>query len=118
MLLCGCLLDGAAAPCHCVLQHARRDRMPFGVIAVEEAVRRRRVDGHQGKLPPQIHRILDAGVEPLAADRVMHMRGVPRQQDSSVAIGRCLPGHVSCPGNPSGAVDSVICSIDGDERVA
>ena len=102
---------------HRVLQHSRRDRMPFGVIAVEETVRRRPV-GYPGKLPPQIHRILDAGVEALTADRVVHMRGVPRQQDSPVAIGHRLSGHVGCPENPSGAVDSIICSVDGDQRFA
>ena len=51
---------------HGVLQHPRADRMPLGVVGVQQAVRRCPLD-HLGELPSQVHRILHAGVEPLAA---------------------------------------------------
>ena len=60
---------------HRVAQHACRDRMPLGVVRIQEAFRRRPPD-HLGQLPSQIHRILHTDVEPLSAHRVMHVCGV------------------------------------------
>src|SRR3712207_6975188 len=52
----------------------------LGVVGVEEALRCGPVD-HLGQLPAQVHRVLDAGVEALAADRGVHVRRVAGQQD-------------------------------------
>ena len=102
---------------HRIAQHARSDRVPFGVVGIEEAVGRCLLD-HLGQLPSQIHRILHTGVEALSADRVMHVRGVAGQQDPSVAVGRGLACHIGEPGNPSGTVDPVVRPVDGDESLA
>lgn len=87
------------------------------MVAIEKTFRGFLVD-HLGQLPSQIHRILHAGVESLSADRVVHVRGVAGQQDSSVPVCLGLPGHVGEPGDPGGAVDSVIGPARGDESFA
>ncbi|GCC45157.1 hypothetical protein chiPu_0029431, partial [Chiloscyllium punctatum] len=64
---------------HGVAQYAGRHRMPLGLIAVEQAVRRCQLD-HLGELPAQIHRVLHADIEALSAHRRMHMGGIAGQQ--------------------------------------
>ena len=102
---------------HRVAQHAGADRVALGVVGVEQALRRRPLD-HLGQLPPQVHRVLHAGVEALSAHRGMHVRGVAGQQHPPFAVGRRLPGHVGEPRDPGGAVDPVVGPVDGDERLA
>ena len=102
---------------HRVAQHARGDRVTLGVVGVEQAVRRRPLD-HLRQLPSEVHRVLHADVEALAAHRGMHVRGVAGEQDAPVAIGRGLPGHVGEPRDPGGAVDPEVGAVDGDERLA
>ena len=111
--------SGAAEPDrrHRVPQHAGRDRVALGVVAVEEAFRRCPVD-HLGQLPAQVHRILHAGVEALSTVRGMHVRGVAGQQHPSVAVGRGLPRHVGEAGDEGGTVDPVVGPVDDDERLA
>ena len=100
-----------------VAQHAGSDRVALGVVGVQEAVRRCLLD-HLGELPSQVHRILHADVEALAAHRVVHVRGVAGQQHPPVAIGLRLPGCIGEPGDPGGTVDPVVGSPYGDERLA
>ena len=102
---------------HRVAQHAGGDRVPLGVVGVEQALRRRPLD-HLGQLPAQVHRVLHADVEALPADRGVHVRGVAGQQHAPVAVGRGLPGHVGEPRDPGGAVDPEVGPVDGDERLA
>src|SRR6185312_12169716 len=59
-----------------------------------------------------------ADVEALAADRVVHVRGVTREQHSTLPVGRRLPGHVREPGDPARAVHPEVRSPHGDERLA
>ena len=61
-------------------QHAGSDRVPLGVVRVEQALGRRLLD-HLGQLPAEVHRILHAGVEALPADRGVDVRRVAGQQD-------------------------------------
>jgi hypothetical protein len=64
---------------HRVLQDAGRDRVPLGVVAVQQALRRG-PRHHLGQLPTEVDRILHADVEALPAHRVMHVRGIPREE--------------------------------------
>jgi hypothetical protein len=75
---------------HRVAQHARSNRVAFGMVGIQEALRRRPLD-HQGQLPSQIHRILHAVVEALSTVRGMYVCGVVGQQDPSLAVGHSLP---------------------------
>ena len=102
---------------HRVAQHAGSDRVPLGMVRIEEAFWRRLLDD-LGQLPSQIHRILHTDVEALSARRVMHVRGVAGQQHPSLAVGSCLPSHIGEPRDPGGTVDPVIGPVDGDERLA
>lgn len=99
-----------------VAQHALADRMPFGVVGVQQGGWRRAAD-HQGQLPAQIHRILHAGVQSLPAHRVMDVCGVPGQQHPPVTVARRLACRIGEPGNPTGTVDSVIRAVDRDQRL-
>ena len=108
----------ASAVCAIVFCSTRAaDRVPLGVVGVEQALRRRPLD-HLGQLPAQVHRILHADVEALPAHRGVHVRGVAREQHAALAVGRRLPGHVGEPGDPGRAVHAVVRPVDGDERVA
>ena len=93
------------------------DRVALGLIAVQQAFGGRPLD-HLGQLPSQVHSILNAEVETLSARRVMHVRGIARQQDAPVAIGGCLTRRIVEPGNPNRTVDPVVCPIYRDERLA
>ena len=73
---------------------------------------------HLGELPAEVHGILHAGVEALAALRGMHVCGVPGQQDTALTVGHCLPRHVGEPGDPAGAAEPVVGPVDGDECLA
>ena len=109
-----------AAECdlrHGVVQHPGTDRMPFGVVGVQQALGRRPLD-HLGQLPSQVHGILHARVEALAALRGMHVGGVAGQQDPTVAIGRRLPRHVGEPGDPAGAAEPEVRPVGDDECLA
>jgi hypothetical protein len=100
---------------HRVLQHAGSDRVPLGMVGIQQAFRRCPVN-HLGQLPSQVHRILHTDVEALPTHRVMHVRGVARKQHTSLPIGRRLPGHVREPGDRGGAVHPVVRSPYSDPR--
>ena len=78
---------------HAVAQHAGSDRVPLGMVGIEQVFWRCPAD-HLGQLPSQVHRVLHAGVEALTADRGMHVRGVAGHQHPPVPAGRRLPGHI------------------------
>ena len=59
------------------------DGMAFGLVGIEERVRRRPVDD-LGELPAQVDRVLYAEVEALSAEGRMHVRGVAGDEDSPV----------------------------------
>src|SRR5580700_9292635 len=66
-----------------------RDQSPrecdsFRLIAIEQR-RTARLIECSGQFPSKIHRIADAGVHSLAADRAMDMRGVAQQERSTLA---------------------------------
>ena len=98
------------------MQHTGPDRVPFGVIGVQQALGRRLLD-HLGQLPPQVHGILHARVEALAALWGMYVRGVPRQKDPTVAVGDRLPGHVGESGDPGRAVHAEVGPVGGNKRL-
>ena len=102
---------------HGVVQHPGADRMAFGVVGVEEALGRRRVD-HLGQLPSEVHGVLHPGVEALTTLWGMHVRGIPGQQHTAAAVGHRLARHVGEPRDPPGAVHPEIRPVHGDERLA
>ena len=106
-----------SAICAMVVRSTRADRVALGMVAVQEAFRRCPVD-HLSQLPSQIHRILHTEAEALSTGRVMHVRRVAGEQDSSRAVGRGLTCHVGEPGDPRGTVDPEVRAVDGDERLA
>src|SRR6059058_2833137 len=73
---------------------------------------------HLGKLPSQIHRILDTDVESLPTYRRMRVRRLAGQEHASVPVRRCLPGHIGEPGDVGRAAKTIIRAIEGDERLA
>ncbi len=100
-----------------MLERAGSDRVALVVIGIQEALRGGPVD-HLSELPSQIHRILHTEAEALSTRRVMHVRRVAGQQDSSRAVGRGLTSHVGEPGDPRGTVDPEVGAVHGDERLA
>lgn len=92
---------------HRVAQHAGRDRVALGVIAVEEAFRRRALD-HLGQFPSEVDRILHAGLEALPTIRGMDVGGVAGEQYPSLAIGCGLPGRIGKAGDRGGIMDPVV----------
>ena len=99
------------------LEHARANRVPLGLVGVEQALRRGAVD-HLGQLPSQVHGVLDTDVESLSARRGMHVRRVAGQEHASLPVGRRLPGHIGEPREPRDVVNTVVGPVDGDERLA
>src|SRR5262245_2668717 len=87
------------------------------MIGIQEALWRCPFD-HLSELPSQVHGILDTDIESLSACWGMHVRRVAGQEHASVPIRRRLPGHIGEPGDPGGAVKTVIRPIEGDERLA
>ena len=66
-------------------QHAPCNRMPLGLIGVEQT-RRGLISRRQRQLPAEIEGILDPHVHPLTTDRTMDVRGVAREEDRTAAI--------------------------------
>ena len=102
---------------HRALEHARTDRVPLGLIGVEQALRRCAVD-HLGELPAQVHRVLDPDVESLSARRRMHVRRIAGQEHASRSVRRRLPRRIAEPREPRDVVNAEVGAVDGDERLA
>jgi hypothetical protein len=77
------------------VEHARTDRVPFGLVGIEQALWRAAVN--LGQLPSQVHGVLDTGVDPLSAGRRMLARRVSGQEYAALAVGRCLPSRIGDP---------------------
>ena len=82
-----------------VHQQAFTDRMPLGVVAVQQFRWRPAVHGG-GQLPTEIDGVLDARVHALAAGRQMDVRGIAGQQDPAAAVLGRLAGRVAEGGAP------------------
>src|SRR5690606_12629188 len=76
-----------------VAQDARGDRMAFGMIAVEQTVRRPALY-HLRKFPAEIDGILQAEVETLPAKRRMDVCGVAGEQHADRKSTRLNSSHV------------------------
>src|ERR1041385_7505994 len=91
--------------------------MTFVVGSVPEALGGRLLD-HLGRLPPQVHGILDAGVETLTTERGMHVCSIARQKNAPLAIRRRLPGVVRKTGSPAQAVHAMGRPVASGECLA
>jgi hypothetical protein len=76
-----------------VLERASGDRVTLGVVGVQQ-VGGRDFLHDLGELPAEVHRVLHSELEPLPADRVVHVRRIARQQDPSSAVSGGLAGRV------------------------
>ncbi len=101
---------------HGAPEHARTDRVPLGLVRIEQALGRC-APHHLGQLPSQVRGVLDADVESLSACRKMHVRCVAGQDHPSLSVGRRLPGHIGEPREPRDVVDTVIRPPGGNERL-
>ena len=79
-----------------VRQHPRRDRVTLGRVGVEQLGRCPSVDDGR-ELPAQVHRVEDAEIQSLAAERRVNVRRVAGEQHAAEAIGGRLPGVVGEP---------------------
>src|SRR6202034_1223114 len=77
----------------CPLQRPGSNRMTLRGIGVKKILRGPTLDG-RGELPTQIHRIPNAGVQPLPSKGRMNMRRIAGEQHTTVAIGSRLPRAV------------------------
>ena len=102
---------------HRPLDGAGGDRVALGVVAVEEARRGGPVDGPR-ELPAQVHGVLDAEVEALAAGGIVDVGRVAGQQYTSRPVARGLPAHVGEPGDPGRVVGAEVGAEDADEHRA
>ena len=60
------------------------ERDPLRLVGIEECRRSLPVND-SGDLPREVHRVADAGVHPLPADRTVDMRGVAEEKRTTVA---------------------------------
>ena len=100
-----------------VVDHVEADRVPFVVVAVEQAGRRPALDvGRQ--FPGQVGGVLQAEVEALAAGRVVDVRGVAGQQHPAGPVAGRLPGRVAHPAQPVAGDSRRPKSVPGDAQRA
>lgn len=81
---------------HRTPQYAGSHRVTLEVVGIEKAFRLCPLH-HLSQLPSQIHGVLHADIETLSTKRRMHVRGVSREQNPPVAVGRGLASHVGEP---------------------
>ena len=100
-------------------QHLGPDRMPLLLVAVQQTVAGDAVDGGR-QFPAEVHRVLDAGVHALAAERRVHVRGVARQENAAHAVAAGLPPLAEKPGTPPRSVmpKSVPAMPANDSRIS
>ena len=84
--------------------------MPLGRVGIQQAGRRPAAN-RRGQLPAQVHRVADAQVQALAAERRVHVRRVAGQQHAPQPIGAGLTGVVGEPGRGADRGD-----VDVDAR--
>src|ERR1700677_4453112 len=77
----------------CPLQRPGSNRMTLRRIGVKKILRRPTLDG-RGELPAEIHRIADAGIQPLPSKGGMDMRRIAGEQYATLAIRSRLPRAV------------------------
>ncbi|GAA2676066.1 hypothetical protein Apa02nite_003500 [Actinoplanes palleronii] len=82
------------------LQDPGGDRVPLGVVAVQQLVAGLAAD-HLGELPAQVEGVLQTQVEALTTGRRVDVRGVAGQQHPAGAVPRGLPGGVGEPAGPA-----------------
>lgn len=100
-----------------IAHQALGDRMPFGMIGVEQGVRRTAGD-NLTQLPPQIDRVLDAEAHAEAARRVVDVRRIAGEQHAALAVGFRLPGHVGETGDVGRIADAEVVAIVDEKRLA
>ncbi|GDY51614.1 hypothetical protein SVIO_022370 [Streptomyces violaceusniger] len=71
--------------------------MAFALVGVEQSGRSVSPHG-RGELPAEVDRVAEAEVQPLAAERRVHMRGIAREQHPAAPVGLGLPGVVGPAG--------------------
>lgn len=92
-------------------EHARADRVPFGLVAVEERFRvGRLLPDHRGELPGEVGGVLEPGVHALATGGRVDVRGVPGEEDPAGAVGRHLAFVAVEAGDPAGVVHAVVAA--------
>ena len=93
------------------------DGVPLGLVAVEQPGRRPPVHGG-GELPPEVHRVLDAGVHALPAERRVHVRGVAGQEHPADPVVPGLPALAEEARAPARLAHAEVVAGDAAERVA
>lgn len=96
--------DAAAAA-----QHGPADRVPFGVVGVEQGGSGVAVQ-HRGQFPAEVGRVLQPGVHALSAGRTVHVRGVPGEEDPADPVPRRLPFVAVEAGHPAGLAHVVVAA--------
>ena len=81
-------------------QHVDGHRAPFGLVAVQQPLRRPAVD-LAGQLPAEVERVLDAQVEALPSGRRVDVRRVAGQQHPPDPVALGQPGGVAEAGQPA-----------------
>jgi hypothetical protein len=88
---------GRSSRCH---EHPPADRLPLRVVGIEKTCRRPAMN-LRGQLPPQITRILYAGLKSHSSIGKMHMCGIARKQHAALAISLGLTAGICSPRHPS-----------------
>ena len=95
-----------------VVQHVRGDRMTFGLVGVQQGLRRPAAD-LGGQLPAEVERVLDAEVEALSAGGRMDVRRIAGQQHPPDPIALGQPGGIAEAGHPARGVHAEVGPGDG-----
>ena len=90
--------------------------MAFGLVGLQQGVGPPPAQ-RSSQLPAQIHRILDAGVHTLAANRRMHVCGVAGDEHVADAVTLSLTTFTSESRHPPHVMHSVVAAGDPDERI-
>src|SRR5215467_8455375 len=89
--------------------------MAFCGVGVEESFRSPAFDGC-GELPAEIHGVAETGVEALASERGMDVRGIAGEKDTASAVGRCLTRAVGVAGGDMQRCESYIGAGDSTKN--
>ncbi len=97
-----------------VVQHGGGHRVPFGVVAVQQALRRPAVH-LGGQFPAEVERVLDAEVQALPAGRRVDVRRVAGQQHPAGPVALGQAGGVAEAGQPARRVHAEVGARDGPQ---